>query len=94
MLASSSQVIAQPALAGGESRRDRLQRQAVGVARRYRQLGHTAAADTTAAFFLLLDLMTFFDLFHAKKPDEAIDILAKIKVCCRDLFPILGHILT
>ena len=36
--------------------------------------------DTAATFFLLLDMMTFFDLFHVKKYDEAIDIVTKIKV--------------
>jgi hypothetical protein len=36
--------------------------------------------DTTATFFLLLDMMTFFDLFNVKKFDEAIDIIQKIKV--------------
>jgi nuclear pore complex protein Nup93 len=56
----------------------RLQKQAVDVAVRYRANGFAASED--AAFFLLLDLMTFFDLFHSKKIDEALDIISKIKV--------------
>ena len=56
----------------------RLQKQAVDVAVRYRANGFSASED--AAFFLLLDLMTFFDLFHSKKIDEALDIISKIKV--------------
>jgi hypothetical protein len=48
------------------------------VAVRYRANGFAASED--AAFFLLLDLMTFFDLFHSKKIDEALDIISKIKV--------------
>merc|ERR1712051_255598 len=61
-----------------ESRRDRLQKQAVDVAVRYRANGFAASED--AAFFLLLDLMAFFDLFHTKKLDEALDIISKIKI--------------
>ena len=56
----------------------RLQKQAVDVAVRYRANGFAASED--AAFFLLLDLMTFFDLFHSKKIDEALDIISKIKI--------------
>merc|ERR1712129_658384 len=51
---------------------------AVDVAVRYRANGFAASED--AAFFLLLDLMTFFDLFHSKKIDEALDIISKIKI--------------
>jgi nuclear pore complex protein Nup93 len=71
-----AQVISLPPVP--ESRRDRLQRQAIDVAKRYRANGYSASED--GPFFLLLDLMTFFDLFHSKKLDEAIDIIAKIKV--------------
>ena len=49
----------------------RLQKQAIDVAKRYRANGFSASED--AAFFLLLDLMTFFDLFHGKKIDEALE---------------------
>jgi hypothetical protein len=40
-----------------------------------------------------LDLMTFFDLFHSKKLDEAIDIIAKIKVIWKNLIKSFGNFL-
>ncbi len=73
-----AQVISQPAVP--ESRRDRIQRASVEIARRYRALGHGASREDTAAFYLMLDLMTFFDLYHANKLDEAIDTVDKIKM--------------
>ncbi|XP_040572118.1 nuclear pore complex protein Nup93 [Lepeophtheirus salmonis] len=73
-----SQVVSQSPVA--ESRRDRLQRKAVDIAKRYRANGHTASRETIATFFLLLDLMTFFDLYHMKKYDDAIDAVLNIKV--------------
>ena len=79
------QVITQPAVP--ESRRDRIQRTAVEVARRYRVLGHDAPREGAAAFYLMLDLITFFDLCHANKLDEALDTVEKIKVseCMRGI---------
>ena len=72
------QVATQPSIL--ESRRDRLQRMAVEIAKRYSTVGHAASKDPTAAFFLLLDLMTFFDAFHAKKYDDALNIIARIRI--------------
>ena len=46
-----AQVVSEPSLA--ESRRDRLQRQAVDLAKRYRSVGHSSSQDATAAFFPL-----------------------------------------
>ena len=71
-----AQVISLPPVP--ESRRNRLQKQAIEIAKRYRANGFTASEE--ASFFLLLDLMTFFDLFHSKKADDALQIIAKIKV--------------
>jgi len=73
-----AQVISEPSVA--ESRRDRLQRQAVEVARRYRNIGHTASQDSTASFFLLLDLMTFFDAFHSQLFKDALEIVSKVNI--------------
>ena len=50
---------------------------------RYRSLGHSASQESSASFFLLLDLMTFFDLFHAKKFDDAIETIDKINVSAK-----------
>ena len=78
-------MITQPAVP--ESRRDRIQRTSVEVARRYRVLGHDASREGAAAFYLMLDLITFFDLCHANKLDEALDTVEKIKVseCMRGI---------
>ena len=46
---------------------------------RYRGQGK-AAGDTAATLFLLLDLATFFDLFHGGKLKEALDTLTKLKL--------------
>ncbi len=90
-----AQVISLPPVP--ESRRDRLQKQAIDVAKRYRANGILGKekcpilfeeffynliflASSNGAFFLLLDLMTFFDLFHSKKLEEALEIVSKIKV--------------
>ena len=73
-----AQVISEPSAA--ESRRDRLQRQAVDIARRYRNIGHTASQDSTASFFLLLDLMTFFDAFHSQLFKDALEIVSKVNI--------------
>jgi len=53
-----SQVAPEPNVA--ESRRDRLQRQAIEIARRYRLFGTNAPKESTSGFFLILDIMTFF----------------------------------
>jgi len=63
-----------------ESRRDRLQRQAVEIARRYRLFGTNASKEAAAGFFLLLDIMTFFDAFHSRLNDVAMDVISKIKI--------------
>lgn len=41
---------------------------------RYRTLGHTASQSRISTFYLLLDLMQFFDLFHAGQFDTAFDV--------------------
>ena len=73
-----AQVVSEPSVP--ESRRCRLQRHAVEIACRYRSIGHTASHDATAAFFLLLDLMTFFDAFHAQLFKDALEIVSKVQI--------------
>ena len=41
---------------------------------RYRTLGHTASQSRISTFFLLLDLMQFFDLYHAGQLHTALDV--------------------
>ena len=41
---------------------------------RYRTSGHSASQSRIGTFFLLLDLMQFFDLYHAGQHDTALDV--------------------
>ena len=68
-----SQVASQPPSASGA--KDRYQGLALGVAQRYRSLGHAGPAHVTATFYLLLDLLTFFDLYHTGKSEQAFAVM-------------------
>ena len=57
-----------------------MQRLSFDIAKRYSAVGHTASKDTTSSFYLLLDLMTFFDAYHGEKFDDALDIITKLKI--------------
>ena len=57
-----------------QSQRDRLHQLAVAIAERYRGCGHSAPQDTAHTFFLLLDMMTFFDHYHSKREEEALEV--------------------
>lgn len=63
-----------------ESNRDRFQRQAVNIARRYKSLGVSGGKESTATLFLLLDLATYFDLYHAGRLSDALDTLERVKI--------------
>jgi len=78
-----------------DSRRDRVQKLAADMAKRYRAQvmnttywlslidciqGHTASKESIASLFLLLDLMTFFDKYHGRKFKDSIDILQRLSV--------------
>ena len=56
------------------SNRERLQTLAVSIAERYKALGHTANRQLSQTFFLLLDIMQFFDHYHGKRLDVALDV--------------------
>jgi len=73
-----SQVIAMPATP--ESRRDRIQRLAVNIAKRYKMSGVVTGRDSTNTLFLLLDLATFFDLYHNGKLSECLETLVRVKL--------------
>ena len=63
--------------AGGvQSARERLQLLGVSIADRYKALGHTASRQLSQTFFLLLDVMQFFDHYHSKRIDVALDVSA------------------
>ncbi|KAK2560702.1 Nuclear pore complex protein Nup93 [Acropora cervicornis] len=47
---------------------------------RYRALGHNASQSRINTFFVLLDLMQFFNLYHAGELDTALDVMRKLKL--------------
>lgn len=59
---------------GQQSDRERLQTLAVSLADRYKSQGHTASRQLSHTFYLLLDIMQFFDHYHAKRIDVALDV--------------------
>ncbi|EDO41551.1 predicted protein [Nematostella vectensis] len=63
-----------------QSPRDRLHNMAVEIADRYRAQGHNASQSRMSTFFLLLDLMQFFDLYHGNQTDTALDVIQKLKL--------------
>jgi nuclear pore complex protein Nup93 len=58
-----------------QSQRARLQQLAVLVAERYKGCGHSAPQPVAHTFFLLLDIMTFFDHYHSRRPDQALEVV-------------------
>jgi nuclear pore complex protein Nup93 len=75
-----SQVVSIPG--GQQSDRERLQSLAVGVADRYKAQGHTASRQLSQTFYLLLDIMQFFDHYHAKRIDVALDVSTTPPLLC------------
>ena len=57
-----------------QSLRDRLHQLAVVLAERYRGCGHSAPQPLAHTFFLLLDVMTFFDHYHSKRLEHALEV--------------------
>eukprot|EP00088_Acartia_fossae_P030106 TRINITY_DN31070_c0_g1_i1.p1 TRINITY_DN31070_c0_g1~~TRINITY_DN31070_c0_g1_i1.p1 ORF type:complete len:556 (-),score=108.67 TRINITY_DN31070_c0_g1_i1:128-1717(-) len=73
-----SQVISSPPIA--ESVRERVRKQAINIARRYRNLGVSGGQEASATLFLMLDLATFFDFYHEAQHALALDTIDKIKL--------------
>jgi len=69
--------IAQPAALESESWR--VQNRALAVAQRLKNAG-SHLPDIAATFFLLLDLGTFFSLYHEEKHNEAFETIAKLRL--------------
>ena len=46
------------------------------IAERYKTRGHDGSRTKSATFYLLVDLMFFFDLFHQKQNEEALDVIS------------------
>ncbi|XP_037093601.1 nuclear pore complex protein Nup93-like [Pollicipes pollicipes] len=73
-----SQLVSRPAAPG--SRRQRLQQTAVAIAKRYKDHGTSASPEATGTLYLLLDLMSFFDLYHLERGDEALEVLRRLRL--------------
>uniref|UniRef100_A0A674PP45 Nuclear pore complex protein Nup93 n=1 Tax=Takifugu rubripes TaxID=31033 RepID=A0A674PP45_TAKRU len=73
-----SPVIAQ--VSAPQSNKERLKNAAVAIAERYRCQGITAEKSIDSTFYLLLDLMTFFDEYHAGHVDRAYDVMEHLKL--------------
>uniref|UniRef100_A0A4W4HFJ8 Nuclear pore complex protein Nup93 n=1 Tax=Electrophorus electricus TaxID=8005 RepID=A0A4W4HFJ8_ELEEL len=63
-----------------QSNKERLKNMALGVAERYRSNGITGEKTVDSTFYLLLDLMTFFDEYHAGHVDQAYDVIERLKL--------------
>ncbi|MEE6499745.1 hypothetical protein FKM82_003573 [Ascaphus truei] len=63
-----------------QSNKERLKNMALSIAERYRAQGISAEKSTNATFYLLLDLMMFFDEYHAGHVDLAFDIIERLKL--------------
>ena len=58
-----------------KSSRERIQTVARSIAERYKTRGHDGSRTKSATFYLLVDLMFFFDLFHQKQNEEALNVI-------------------
>uniref|UniRef100_A0A667Y6X4 Nuclear pore complex protein Nup93 n=1 Tax=Myripristis murdjan TaxID=586833 RepID=A0A667Y6X4_9TELE len=73
-----SPVLAQ--VSAPQSNKERLKNTAVAIAERYRSQGITGEKSVDSTFYLLLDLMTFFDEYHAGHIDRAYDVMDHLKL--------------
>ncbi|CAB3987731.1 nuclear pore complex Nup93-like, partial [Paramuricea clavata] len=62
------------------SNRDRLKALAFSVAERYKSQGNNASRVRSNTFYLLCDLIQFFDLYHLNKMDEAFEVMRKLQL--------------
>jgi len=58
----------------------RLKTLALNIAERYKALSVEMSHKLLSTFHLLLDLMTFFDLYHANKIEQALDIVRELQM--------------
>ncbi|XP_060553313.1 nuclear pore complex protein Nup93-like [Ruditapes philippinarum] len=74
-----SQVVSQTS--SNQTNRDRLKSLALGIAERYR---NSMVADSlkanTSSFYLILDLITFFDLYNEGQMEEALEIIRQLQL--------------
>lgn len=63
-----------------KSERDKLEDLALKIANRYCEPEVDAPRDIAGTFYLLLDLMTFFNYYHSNQYAEALDTIQKLKL--------------
>lgn len=63
-----------------DSKRTRLETLALKLAQRYCSQENNASPEVSQTFYLLLDLMTFFDYFHSQQYNDAFDTIVKLKI--------------
>ncbi|MCJ8733278.1 hypothetical protein PDJAM_G00221470 [Pangasius djambal] len=63
-----------------QSNKERLKNMALGIAERYRTNGIAGEKSVDHTFYLLLDLMTFFDEYHNGHIDRAYDVIERLKL--------------
>ncbi|MBW01841.1 Nuclear pore complex protein Nup93, partial [Eschrichtius robustus] len=63
-----------PQISAPQSNKERLKNMALSVAERYRAQGISANKFVDSTFYLLLDLITFFDEYHSGHIDRAFDV--------------------
>ncbi|KAJ7312147.1 hypothetical protein JRQ81_006491 [Phrynocephalus forsythii] len=73
-----SPVVAQ--ISAPQSNKERLKNMAHAIAERYKAQGISTKKAIDSTFYLLLDLITFFDEYHAGHIDRAFDIIEQLKL--------------
>ncbi|KAK3579843.1 hypothetical protein CHS0354_015256 [Potamilus streckersoni] len=73
-----SQVVTQPS--APLSNKDRLKTLAHSIAERYRGQGLESTKSNTSSFYLLLDLLTFFDLYHEGSHEQALEVIRQLQI--------------
>lgn len=63
-----------------QSSRERIQTLSRSIAERYKTRGHNGSRMRSSTFYLLLDLMYYFDLYHEQQYDSSLDVMQKIKL--------------
>lgn len=69
-----------PGRKSDKSERDKLENLALKIANRYCEPEVDAPRDIAGTFYLLLDLMTFFNYYHSNQYSEALDTIQKLKL--------------
>lgn len=65
---------------GVDTKREKIEAFAIQIAERYCNQKCKASREVTSTFYLLIDLMTFFDLYHNRQYNEALDTIIKLNI--------------